>query len=114
MRTKIAAMAILAVSLAPLACYAESMTDTVTTGATNGMQTVTKEVSDTAITTQVKAALAAKPGMSSMAIGVTTENGVVHLDGKVKSNGQIKDAVEMTKKVNGVKSVDASKLVVGQ
>jgi len=107
-------MAILAVSLSPLACYADSMTDTVKTGASDSMHAATNEVTDTAITTQVKAALAAKPGMSSMAISVTTENGVVHLEGKVKSTGQIKDAVEMAKKVHVVKSVDSSKLVVKQ
>lgn len=112
MRIKIAAMAILAVSLSPLTCFAESMTNSVTTDVSNSMHTATTEVTDTAITTQVKAALAAKPGMSSMAIGVTTENGVVHLDGKVKSEGQVKDAVEMAKRVHGVQSVDSSKLVV--
>ncbi len=112
MKIKIAAMAILAVSLSPVACYAESMTDTVTSGASNGMQTVTTAASDTAITTQVKAALAAKPGMSSMAIGVTTTNGVVELDGKVKTADQLKDAIDVAKKVNGVKSVDSSKLVI--
>jgi osmotically-inducible protein OsmY len=110
---KIAAVAILAVSLVPLTCYAESMTDSISSEAAHGMSVVTTEVSDTAITTQVKAALAAKPGMSSMAIGVTTENGIVHLDGKVKTTNQIKDAVEITKKVNGVKGVDATKLIVG-
>lgn len=121
MRTTIAAITVLAVSLVPVVCYADSVTntvtntvDTVTTDAADGVKAVTSEVSDTAITTQVKAALAAKPGMSSMAIGVTTENGVVHLDGKIKSAGQAKDAVETAKKVYGVKSVDASKLIVGQ
>lgn len=121
MRTTIAAITVLAVSLVPVVCYADSVTNTVTntvgtvtTDATDGVKAVTSEVSDTAITTQVKAALAAKPGVSSMAIGVTTENGVVHLDGKIKSAGQAKDAVETAKKVYGVKSVDASKLIVGQ
>jgi hyperosmotically inducible protein len=113
MKIKIATIAILSVSLAPLTCYAETMADSMSSDAAHGMSVVTTEVSDTAITTQVKAALAAKPGVSSMAIGVTTENGIVHLDGTVKSTAQIKDAVEMAKKVNGVKGVDATKLIIG-
>ena len=112
MKTKIAAVAILAVSLSPIACYAASMTDTVTEPVTNAAHTIASEASDTAITTQVKVALAAKPGLSSTGINVTTINGVVHLDGKVQTTGQFNDAVEVANKVNGVTSVDTSKLVV--
>jgi hyperosmotically inducible protein len=64
-------------------------------------------VSDTAITTKVKSALAADVGLKTMTnVHVETDNdGIVTLKGEVASADQKKHAGEVAKKVNGVKSV---------
>jgi hyperosmotically inducible periplasmic protein len=62
-------------------------------------------LSDTAITTQVKAKLATDSSIKSSDISVTTANGVVTLDGSV-SDAATRSAVERTaKSVTGVTSV---------
>src|SRR3954464_8379110 len=64
-------------------------------------------VSDTAITTKVKSALAADVGLKTVTgIGVEPDaGGVVTLKGNVASADVKKRAEQVAKKVNGVKSV---------
>ena len=62
-------------------------------------------VDDSVITTKVKSMLFAEPTLNSAEINVETFKGVVQLSGFVSSQANIDTAVEVTRKVNGVRSV---------
>jgi hyperosmotically inducible protein len=68
-------------------------------------------VKDTAITTDVKARFAADTTVSALSIKVETTNGVVHLTGDVKSKAEADKAIEIAKKVDGVKKVKSDLVV---
>jgi osmotically-inducible protein OsmY len=61
---------------------------------------------DTVITTQVKAALLHTAGLRSTEITVETYKGIVKLSGFIDSKSEIEKAVEITRHVKGVKSVE--------
>ncbi|XXJ20328.1 BON domain-containing protein [Desulfovibrio caledoniensis] len=63
-------------------------------------------VDDSVITTKVKAMIFDEPTLKSSEINVETFKGVVQLSGFVSSQANIDKAVEVARKVNGVKSVD--------
>jgi osmotically-inducible protein OsmY len=65
-------------------------------------------VDDTVITTKVKAAILDEPSLKSSEINVETFKGVVQLSGFVNSQGDINKAVEVSRRVSGVKSVKNS------
>lgn len=68
-------------------------------------------VDDTAITTAVKAAVLAEPGLKTLQIEVDTKNAVVTLTGNV-DNMALKDrASQIAQNVSGVKSVDNNLVV---
>ncbi len=69
-------------------------------------------ISDTWITTKVKADLAATDGVSSTDISVETTNGVVTLIGVLDSKTAVDKAIATAKGIKGVKSVDSSGLKV--
>lgn len=69
-------------------------------------------MSDTWITTKVKAALLAESDVSGLDITVETANGTVSLSGDVDSRAQIDRATAVTRDIDGVRSVDAKQLVV--
>jgi hyperosmotically inducible protein len=69
-------------------------------------------VTDTWITTKVKADLLATKDVSGTDIKVETVNGTVKLSGTVESKAQHDKAVSVTKMIDGVKKVDASGLKV--
>lgn len=71
-------------------------------------------VDDAAITTKVKAAVLKEPSLKSAEINVETYKGIVQLSGFVRSRGDINKAVEVAKKVGGVKSVKNDMIVKGQ
>lgn len=60
---------------------------------------------DTVITTKVKTAILAEPTLKSSEINVETFKGIVQLSGFVESPTDINKAVEVARKVEGVKSV---------
>jgi len=62
-------------------------------------------IDDAAITTKVKTAIFNEPSLKLFDIGVTTEAKVVYLSGSVKSRAEMAKAVEVARKVQGVKSV---------
>jgi len=62
-------------------------------------------IDDTVLTTKVKAAVFNEPSLKSAEINVETFKGVVQLSGFVSSLADINKAVELTRAVNGVKSV---------
>ena len=60
---------------------------------------------DTVITSKVKAAILQEPSLKSAEINVETFKGVVQLSGFVNSPADINKAVEVARRVEGVKSV---------
>ncbi len=62
-------------------------------------------IDDAAITTKVKTAIFNEPSLKLFDISVTTEEKVVHLSGAVKNRAEMTKAVEVARKVQGVKSV---------
>lgn len=79
----------------------------------DGMKHDSKEpVTDTWITTKVKADLLATKDVSGTDIKVETLNGTVKLSGAVENKTQRDKAVSVAKMIDGVKKVDASGLKV--
>jgi len=70
------------------------------------------EIADGWITTKVKATFMYSTNVDSSDISVSTQDGVVKLDGKVGSGGRRSLAIELASNVRGVKSVDASALMM--
>ncbi len=62
-------------------------------------------IDDTVITTKVKAAIVADETLKATEINVETFKGVVQLSGFVKSPADITRAVDVARRVEGVKSV---------
>ncbi len=62
-------------------------------------------VDDTVITTKVKAAIFNEPSLKSREINVETFKGTTQLSGFVSSQTEINTAVEVTRRVAGVRSV---------
>lgn len=67
-------------------------------------------VSDTWITTKVKADLATTEGVKSTDISVETTNGIVTLIGVLESKTAVEKAIAVAKAIKGVKSVDSAGL----
>jgi len=63
-------------------------------------------VDDTAITTKVKSAVLAEPGLKSLQINVDTKDAVVTLSGTVDTPELKSRAVQIAQGVQGVKSVN--------
>lgn len=117
----------LAISFACIGCaFADNVVQSVGSGVATGVGTAVQAVgsgvgvvvppagtaiSDSAITGEVKSKLAIST-CSVCNISVTTNCGVVILKGTVKSQAQFDEAVNIAKSVCGVKSVDASNLVI--
>jgi len=62
-------------------------------------------VDDSVITTKVKAAVFNEPTLKSAEINVETFKGVVQMSGFVSSQANINKAIELARRVSGVKSV---------
>ena len=69
-------------------------------------------MSDTWITTKVKAGLLAESDVSGLDISVETANGTVSLSGDVDSQAQIDRATAIARDIEGVRSVYAKQLKV--
>ena len=72
---------------------------------TSKQESTGEYVDDSVITTKVKSLLAADDFLKSFQIGVETYKGTVQLSGFVNSQKAIDKAIEITRSVNGVKSV---------
>ena len=68
----------------------------------------TGAVSETLTTGKIKAALAADSGLKDSDISVSTNNGVVTLNGTVKSQDQIAIAQGIAQKMDGVQKVESN------
>jgi osmotically-inducible protein OsmY len=62
-------------------------------------------VDDSLITTKVKAALAADPDVKATEVKVETFKGTVQLSGFVESRNSIQKAVDIARRVSGVRDV---------
>ena len=71
-------------------------------------------IDDSVITTKVKAEILHEPSLKSSEINVETYKGVVQLSGFVSSPVDINKAVQITRSVKGVTSVNNSMLVKQQ
>lgn len=68
--------------------------------------------SDSVITTKIKAKMLADKEISSLNIGVETNNGVVTLSGTVPTDNQASAVIETAAATDGVKNVETTHLVV--
>jgi osmotically-inducible protein OsmY len=62
-------------------------------------------VDDSVITTKVKTAILAEPGLKVSEINVETFKGIVQLSGFVSSRSDVDSAIRVARAVDGVKSV---------
>jgi osmotically-inducible protein OsmY len=81
------------------------LTAVVGCASTRTQESTGQYVSDSAITTAVKAAILKEPSLKVAEINVETFKGVVQLSGFVRSNENIATAVGVARGVNGVQSV---------
>jgi len=72
---------------------------------TSKQESTGEYVDDSVITTKVKTVLAADDFLKSFQIGVETYKGTVQLSGFVNSQKAVDKAIEITRSVQGVKSV---------
>jgi hypothetical protein len=79
--------------------------------ATRTHESTGEYVDDSVITTKVKSLLAADDFLKSFQIGVESFKGVVQLSGFVNSQKAVDRAVEITRSVNGVKSIKNNLIV---
>ncbi|PPT76591.1 BON domain-containing protein [Xanthomonas arboricola pv. populi] len=77
-----------------------------------GMNESKKPVTDTWITTKVKADLLATDNVSGTDVKVETKNGIVTLTGTVATKAEHDKAVAIAKGIEGVKSVKSTGLKV--
>ncbi|MBA5708623.1 BON domain-containing protein [Pseudomonas fulva] len=93
------------------AAFAAQATQAPVMLAANTIDNAKQEGSDTWITTKVKADLMTEKGVPGSDIEVETSHGVVSLSSKVAvTEAQKKMAIDITKKIKGVKSVMADGL----
>jgi hyperosmotically inducible periplasmic protein len=90
----------------PIAMAADVATDNKTTAYEESQTPVT----DTWITTKVKADLLVTEEVKGLDINVSTTNGVVTLAGLLDSQAQRDKAIAVTKAIKGVKSVETKAL----
>lgn len=76
------------------------------------VQNPSANVSDAAITAQIKASFAKSKILHANKISVSAQNGVVFLEGMVNSNTQYEEAVSLAQSTNGVNNVNVDKFNV--
>lgn len=86
-------------------------TATATDKMANAADKAGAKIDDAAITTKVKAALMAEPGLRSLEINVDTRDNVVTLNGTVDSQEKKQRAMQLAQGVEGVKSVSDNLVV---
>lgn len=84
---------------------AVAMTAVAGCAATPTTESTGQYVDDAVVTTKVKAAILDRPTLKLLEIKVATMKGVVTLSGIVRSRSTIDEAVDVARRVAGVKSV---------
>lgn len=82
--------------------------------ANNNLTELEQELSDSVITTKIKAKLTKSTELNPLKISVSTVAGVVTLKGHVRNNQALVDTLNLTKNTKGVKAVEADDLLVKQ
>lgn len=72
----------------------------------------TAPVSDTVITSKVKAKVAADPTLSVFKVGITTKRGVVYINGLLDSETDADALIQMVQATNGVRDVNTAQLKI--
>ncbi len=75
-------------------------------------KSVGETIDDATITTRVKTALLNDPEVGGLRIDVDTFKGVVSLSGRVKSKDEEGKALEIAKRIDGVKDVKSALQVI--
>lgn len=88
--------------------------DDMTAKAEGAADKLGQSAADATITTKVKAQFAADDQVKATAIKVDTDQGVVTLKGEVASSQARQRALDIARKVDGVKSVDDDELKISQ
>jgi hyperosmotically inducible protein len=78
-----------------------------------GAKTIGGAIDDQAITARVKTALLNDPQVGATKIDIDTSNGVVTMSGVVKSKAEETHAIELARRVNGVRDVKSALQVPG-
>ncbi|MCX7061853.1 MAG: BON domain-containing protein [Gammaproteobacteria bacterium] len=86
--------------------------DTFVNGADTATENAGDAITDTVITTKLKAALIADATTKGTAINVTTTDGRVTLSGQVASGAEREKAISIATRTDGVKKVEAGDLKV--
>ncbi len=97
---------------APLAASPQDHKETHATDQVEQARDSEQPVTDTWITTKVKADLLTTSDIPGTDISVETVNGVVTLSGAVENRAQADKAIAVTKQIKGVKKVDSTQLQV--
>jgi hyperosmotically inducible protein len=71
------------------------------------------QMSDTGITSKIKAKYVADPDVKALNVSVTTDEGVVYLTGRVETEAQKDKAQRLAEETSGVKKV-VNHIQVGQ
>jgi hyperosmotically inducible periplasmic protein len=71
-------------------------------------------MTDAAITTNIRTAMLTNQSASNFKMNVSTENGIVSLDGTVDSDAQAAALIQMAQATSGVKDVNTSHLIIKQ
>ena len=82
--------------------------------ATTTTTTIKHGLTDTAITTKIKALYVLSPEIKSLSISVVTTNHEVALTGTVETDLQYEKAISLAQSVEGVNNVNADKLFVSE
>ena len=82
-----------------------STTERIADKASDATNKVAAAADDAAVTTKVKTALLAEPGLKSLQISVDTKDGTVTLTGQVDSADQRSRAEQIAQSTGGVKNV---------
>lgn len=94
-----------------MATSTERTADKMATSTERAADKTAAVIDDATITTKVKAAVLAEPGLKTLQINVDTKNGLVTLNGTVDTPQLKERAMQVAQSVEGVKSV-SDQLVV--
>lgn len=91
---------------------ANNVADDLSNDAANLIKDTAKLVQDTAIVAAIHAKIALDKNLSNYDIDISCNRGAVELTGTVNSDAEATNLIQLATSTNGVKTVDASKLVV--
>ncbi|MBA2711673.1 MAG: BON domain-containing protein [Tatlockia sp.] len=78
----------------------------------SNLQEIEQNISDSLITTKIKAKFSQNARLNLLQISVSTTEGIVKLEGHVKDNQAFVDALKAAKLTKGVKRVDVDNLTI--